>query len=242
MYTNDGRTIPVRCGPQMKDPVTYIVAHANGTRTRVVASPAQTVVAAVPVAPAATENRVVSPPVPATAPVQITPPPGYRAAWSDGRLNPNRGPQTQAGNAQMNLVWTQTVPRKLVDTVSGRVMTRRFRGIKYPQMPSTAEIEAVASGKTVRVAAVTAASAPASNAPVATGQKYVQVALFGVPANAQNTAARLQGLGLPVSIGKLTRGGKAYQIVMAGPFTQTASLNAALAQVRAAGFADAYIR
>ncbi|MEE9387997.1 MAG: hypothetical protein V3U96_05275 [Paracoccaceae bacterium] len=39
---------------------------------------------------------------------------GFRAAWSDGRLNQNRGPQTAAGDAQMAMVWTNTVPRKLV--------------------------------------------------------------------------------------------------------------------------------
>jgi len=39
---------------------------------------------------------------------------GFRAAWDDGRLNEQRGPRTAAGDAQMALVWTNTVPRKLV--------------------------------------------------------------------------------------------------------------------------------
>jgi len=39
---------------------------------------------------------------------------GFRAAWSDGRLNQSRGPLTATGDAQMALVWTNTVPRKLV--------------------------------------------------------------------------------------------------------------------------------
>lgn len=40
--------------------------------------------------------------------------PGFKSAWSDGRLNPNRGGRTLAGQAQMELVWTNTVPRRLV--------------------------------------------------------------------------------------------------------------------------------
>lgn len=39
---------------------------------------------------------------------------GFRPAWSDGRLNPNRGPRTAQGDAQMALVWTNTVPLRLV--------------------------------------------------------------------------------------------------------------------------------
>ena len=34
-------------------------------------------------------------------------------AWNDGRLNPFRGPRTAAGDAQMERIWTNTVPRKL---------------------------------------------------------------------------------------------------------------------------------
>jgi hypothetical protein len=43
-----------------------------------------------------------------------TAPPGYRVAFDDGRLNPYRGIRTEAGDAQMRMVWTDTVPRRLV--------------------------------------------------------------------------------------------------------------------------------
>jgi hypothetical protein len=39
---------------------------------------------------------------------------GARPAWTDGRLNANRGPRSALGDAQMALVWTNTVPRRLV--------------------------------------------------------------------------------------------------------------------------------
>lgn len=32
-------------------------------------------------------------------------PKGYEAAWSDGRLNPQRGPRAAAGDAAMALIW-----------------------------------------------------------------------------------------------------------------------------------------
>lgn len=47
---------------------------------------------------------------------QVNPPPGYRAAWDDGRLNPNRGLGTALGQRQMEAVWTNTTPRRLVGT------------------------------------------------------------------------------------------------------------------------------
>jgi len=43
-----------------------------------------------------------------------SPPPGYERVWTDGRLNPYRGIRTVEGEAQMRMVWTDTVPRRLV--------------------------------------------------------------------------------------------------------------------------------
>ncbi len=249
-----GVTLPLRCAAGQVGPITYIVAHTNGARTRVTVNPAAPVGAPVQViAPPANYGEDICAnrsalarqytsaevavrcgpqtiaPVPgltsgvntygvtgvSARPVVI--PAGYSAAWDDGRLNPNRGPRTELGDAQMNQVWTQTVPRRLV-TAAPVVTTARARAPK----------------------AAPVAVAPVQ--PVAISSGYIQVAMFGVPANAQKTVTRLQGMGLPVSVGNISRSGKSYQIVMAGPFTQQAALNAALAQVRGAGFGDAYIR
>lgn len=42
-----------------------------------------------------------------------TPPPGFREAWNDDRMNPYRGPRTLKGDFQTQGIWTTTVPRRL---------------------------------------------------------------------------------------------------------------------------------
>jgi hypothetical protein len=44
---------------------------------------------------------------------QGKPPRGFAPVWKDGRLNSERGPRTQDGETQTNLIWNQTVPRTL---------------------------------------------------------------------------------------------------------------------------------
>lgn len=47
-------------------------------------------------------------------------PDGYTPIWEDDRLNPRRGHHTQDGKARMDLVWTDTVPRRLIGRETGR--------------------------------------------------------------------------------------------------------------------------
>ncbi len=148
----------------------------------------------------------------------VTIPEGYRPAWDDGRLNPYRGPRSAAQTERMHRIWTRTVPMRLVDAA----------GAKQP--PARNPLGALTlSGKSLAQ-------------PQATAPAYVQVGIFGVPENARRAIARLQRLGLPVGIRNLERGGRSYQVVLAGPFSAAAPLNAALARARAAGFADAFPR
>jgi cell division protein FtsN len=254
----------LRCGPQADSPISY----SDGSSGKIVAAP---VIQAAPVrtaAPVVVSPRAVAPQtrivpkhvyaaqIEAKQGVQV--PAGYRPVWEDDRLNPRRAQQTAAGAAQMGLIWTNTVPRKLIDQRTGKDVTRYHPNVVYPytSLAQQQRTEAftyikktpvVATKSTTRKAVkpravVSTKSAPATQPVRATGKKYVQVGTFGVPANAQRTAARLQNSGLPVRIGRYSKGGKQYQIVMAGPFGSAQQLNAALSTARRAGFSDAFLR
>ncbi|RBI87606.1 hypothetical protein DRV85_01380 [Rhodosalinus halophilus] len=206
------------------------------------------------------------PPEPASAQVEV--PEGYEPAWKDGRLNPRRAEQTLDGRAEMLLIWTNTTPRRLVDRASGEDVTAQHPRLFYPftdlatqnaYLAAKDELQVrVASDGRVRLVPkpearetqVAARPTPAAQqaaptrAPEATGpaHRFVQVGTFGVPSNARRTAARLQSMGLPVRLAPMTRGGKRYQVVLAGPFDNRSQVQGALGRARQAGFHDAFPR
>jgi hypothetical protein len=53
----------------------------------------------------------------------VTVPRGYRRVWDDGRLNPKRAEQNLTGRGQMALIWTNSVPRRLINQANGRDVT-----------------------------------------------------------------------------------------------------------------------
>lgn len=147
-------------------------------------------------------------------------PKGYKLAWTDDRLNPQRGIGTAEGQAAQDQLWAQKVPAQLIVDVQKVKVKKRVAATVTVSSKGTAE----AAPKAVR------------------GGAWVQIGTFGVASNAAGAAAQLQALGLPVAKSKLNRGGKALQIVMAGPFGSNADAQAALRMARGAGFGDAYIR
>lgn len=206
----------VRCGPQDEPPVTYAVEAGRDGSTAT--KPAYA-------APTVRADTYRAPPA-ATTGIRV--PDGYRPVWKDDRLNPNRGPRTAQGDADSDLIWTQTVPRRLIDRRTGQDVTRLFPGLSYPHTTFAAQSRQ-------------AVAAPQA-APVATAHQFVQVGTFGVPANAQRSAARLQQAGLPVQTSSFRKGGKSYQVVFAGPFGNSNDLAQALHTARQAGFRDAFLR
>jgi hypothetical protein len=76
----------------------------------------------------------------------------------------------------------------------------------------------------------------------AAGGLFVQVGTFGQPSNAQNAAARLSGMGLPVATSQGMRGGRKLVAVLAGPFSTEQDARLALSSLRGAGFSDAFLR
>ena len=187
-------------------------------------------------------------------------PRGYKTAWNDGRLSATRTTRTAAGEASMHLVWSDDTPRRLLDGNTGQDVTVDFAYLVYPYTDYARQQQAVITGqRPVKLAAVQVAAAePAAPSPRLSTKtapqaavessgdpamhRYVQVGSFGQPENVKVAIARLQALGLPVAISKMSRGGKALQVVLAGPFDQQSAVNAALAAARESGFADAFAR
>ena len=243
-YLLENGRYAVRCGPQTEAPRGVEMVGGSGYAER----PATATVPRV-VTGTRTVTTIRVKPAPA-----IAPPPGYRAAFADDRFNPNRGLQTREGIAQMRLIWTDGVPRRLVDQNSGRDVGALFPGLRFPFInlrqqeqyvakngwPGPAEPTApkvVVATKNVSPAAATMGT---SAGPA--GHRYVQVGTFGLETNARNTAARLQNLGLPVRVGKYNKGGKTYSIVLAGPFGSGSQLQAGLLAAQQSGFPDAFTR
>lgn len=235
-YINDGAGKPVRCGPQEAHPSEYVtktvpagvtLQTANGpvtttkpTRVKVPVGSALAMEAPAPVLPAAPPapapaplRMTVSAPAPAPAPkaVPIAVPKGYKSAFKDGRLNPNRGPQTATGDAQMARVWDDSLPR---------------RAAPAPAVTTQARVTTSSKGR---------ASDAASH-------RFLQVASFADPAHVAPTVKSLKRLGLPVATSRLSSKGTTRQIVLVGPFTSQAKLDAAMAKTRGAGFPEAILR
>ncbi|MGH1575610.1 SPOR domain-containing protein [Planktotalea sp.] len=256
-----GRGVAVRCGPQSGPIVTTRAGDARGGTFRSVTGQVLTNVNpnARIVPRHVYENQR------AAAVVSPTPS-GYRDAWTDDRLNPRRAHQTLAGKAKTEVIWTQTVPRRLIVRSTGRDVTRSFPGLRYPYTSLAQQAAALgqnvqtqtrvisskgtAAKRVVRKTATvqrqqtrvsTRSTTPRKPSPAA-GKRFVQVGTFSVASNAQSTASRIQRMGLPVRIGKFNRGGKQMRIVLAGPFASAAHTNGAVTAVRNAGFRDAFAR
>jgi hypothetical protein len=194
----------------------------------------------------------------------VAPPAGYKAAWKDDRLNPQRGKQTVEGVIDQDEIWTRTVPaelredwgkpkapltivvRKADGTMvahDGVVVSTKGDGSRVVKITGPGKV-VTKSTKTepkavVKTAPAATAAAKAKAKPVAGGRLFVQVGSFGVAANADGTAARLKSAGLPVARGK-AKGG-ALTVVYAGPFATAGEAKAALSAARGMGFGDARI-
>ena len=181
-------------------------------------------------------------------------PKGYRRAFKDDRLNPHRAEMTMQGIAQTELIWTNTVPRRLVRRDTGQDVTAMIANLVPPTVSSSGAVPKAASSGSATRKAFRAAPAAKPRAPAATptaapapraapsGHRYVQVGTFGVADNANKTVARLQASGLPVAKSRYTKGGKEYQIILAGPFNDAGALSSALNTARRSGFRDAFTR
>ncbi len=286
VYLN-GTNLPVRCGPQQIAPVSYVVGHGNGQRTRVVTmphpsnvaayAPAQTTSTYVPV-PVTTvsvnqgaghpprqynfvrrseydkyalpPSTVIAPQTYVASNMPVAVPDGYKPAWGDDRLNPMRGVRTVGGDAQSAQIWTEKAPRQLIGVqlpkqnalVGAKIFGRkgpRTGTLRYDPVPIYGSPEAAVRGKEVLSTRGAPIAATKSVSAQPASHRYVKVGRFADPAQARNVIIKMQRLGMTVS--SLTSG-SGVKTIMAGPFSQQASLNAALSKLRGAGFPNAVLR
>lgn len=195
-------------------------------------------------------------------------PKGYAPVWDDDRLNLRRAEQTREGYARTQLVWTSTVPRRLIDRSSGKDVTAKVplvfpytdfqtqsreygkvalvkrdgKVMKRVQRKAPAKAEVKVKAAVKAKAAVKPSKTAARVKASGSKGRYIQVGAFGEPANAQAAAQRLQAAGLPARIGNVTRKGKTLQLVVAGPFANASSATEALRRAQARGFKDAFLR
>jgi cell division protein FtsN len=258
----------VRCGPQTA-PILPSTAQAGAVAAAPsYGAPTGSVAATAAPAAAHAHTRIVPKHVAINRQntyANVSVPKGYRPVWEDDRLNPKRAEQNLEGRSKMLLIWTNTVPRRLVNQSTGQDVTARLP-LVYPytsveqQRRELGEVSfAKRNGQLVKRIVRNKNAAPAARKPVyssrstpkpvatasatprAAGKTYVQIGVYGDSANAQRAAQRIARMGMGARIGKSTRGGKTYLSVQAGPFGASAA-PAALGKLRGAGYGDAYIR
>lgn len=119
-----------------------------------------------------------------------------------------------------------------------------------PIAAAAAAIDEAEAGAANAVAASTASAetpaAPAPSAPSAAApaspldKPYVQIGIFSVEANANNTAASLRNAGIVPTVLRQESRGKEFWRVIVGPATTSQDRAAILRKVKDLGFADAY--
>ncbi len=201
-YIGNSGGYDVRCGPQQKHPGDF------GVGPKVA-----------PKSPVSPQSRVIRPAAP-----QI--PKGYKPAFEDDRMNPYRNRRTAMGDAQMRLVWTDTVPRRLVEVEVGQDLNLTKAQIEYRKNNASKRAKAAKSP------AVKSSSALAK-------YRYVNIGAFTDPKQAEATARKLQRSGLPVRYGKYKKGKMTLKMVLVGPFKTPAQLQNAMSKAQKAGYRNA---
>ena len=243
-YMQNARGLAVRCAPQAYHPST--LSRVSGA----------TSVTYLNTATAGHGTKQVFTQTPRAEAVM---PAGYVAVWDDGRLNKRRGVGKLSGAISQSLVWTNTVPHRLIDRNNGKDVTLKYSYLEYPYTDYADQLAGLKGNVAVQEIVVVSAAAAAtvkpqirartqrSTAKIATTATsknggYVQAGIFTDAAQAKRAIAALRAQGLPVKVGKTVRRGKPVQILITGPYAANTNLVPILAQVKRAGFPTAVIK
>lgn len=240
----------VRCGPQAESPITFGDGSGIGPQSSLRLTPHTRVVPR-----HVYDNRQ------NTQNVEV--PAGYKTAWDDDRLNPDRTerglrpavissvPQVPHGFRTVERGDDRLNPMRGVRTPSGDQQTAQIWSDTLPRTlrpvptdapvitlpPSSRKSPAEADTRLIRISTKSAADAQVMRQ--APANRYVRVATYRDDAAARQAARSLAGSGLPMRLGAMQRNGQSYKVVLAGPFDSVSEANNALARARAAGFSNA---
>ncbi|WP_083098353.1 SPOR domain-containing protein [Pseudophaeobacter leonis] len=257
-YINKGSA---RCGPQAESPVTYRDGLGNGLgigpQSSVILTP-NTRVLPVHVYQDRRHSQ------------DLSPPPGYKAAWQDDRLNLQRAerdlrPAVLTSQAQVPPGYilvdrsdNRMNPMRGVRTAQGDAQMAAIWENGTPRTLRTLPLDrqVVRAGQSrhdgfqgeskgglaLRLSSRSAPRASLETATVpAAPARYIRAATFADAAEAKQAAQALAAHGVPVRLGSLSRQGVPFKVVLAGPFGDLNGAQAALSTVRAAGYPGARI-
>ncbi len=129
---------------------------------------------------------------------------------------------TSRGDAQMEKIWTNTVPRRLITKT-------RAKEFVVPAVTKQQDIFRVSSKSSIKVPKSAKLKA-----------RYVQIGTFGDMVNAKKTITWFQKRGQKVSTRAIKRRGKNYRVIFLGPFKSNTQAENAMASAKSAGYRDAF--
>ncbi len=149
-------------------------------------------------------------------------PKGYKYAFGEGRHNPNRGERTQSGRAQMNRIWTEEVPSRLVSPQAADAGLE----IKGYKVANSSNGNYRASSKSI----------------IVPRHFNLQVATYRSTKSAQYAVGRLEARGIRARVVEVEKAGRTLSMVQAGPFANEAQTRSALSTAHAVGYTNAYMK
>jgi cell division septation protein DedD len=156
-------------------------------------------------------------------------PQGYRPVWTDDRLNPRRAHGTAAGYAATDLIWTDTVPRRLIDRRTGQDMTAANPNLVYPFTDLATQVRQPVLGQTATLSA-SGRAAPATQPRVAKAQTLRQTQEQAQPATPRVSTRAAAPAPAPAPARQI-----AGRFVQIGAFADPANAQRTIQRLQAAG-------